>query len=198
MQRRPRIIFETKGRRKSLTASQVCAKMTPSSAEEPFINRGIEQLVACQAHNLKVAGSSPAPATREPTLNRLIPESASSWTGFALSRRLRHEFALLSARFGTLSDGGHTAQEPLSTDSPSADTGMRSPLTGAETTFPRLPRPTDGGSLFKSESEALYDPQARLRSPRFQLQSQRLSAVKQAASRATQASTSPLWHISML
>ena len=33
-------------------------------------DRGVEQLVARRAHNPKVAGSSPAPATQEPLANR--------------------------------------------------------------------------------------------------------------------------------
>ena len=34
--------------------------------------RGVEQLVACRAHNPKVAGSNPASATRSKTVKRLV------------------------------------------------------------------------------------------------------------------------------
>ena len=35
-----------------------------------FNGRGVEQLAACRAHNPKVAGSSPAPATEFKTKNK--------------------------------------------------------------------------------------------------------------------------------
>ena len=38
----------------------------------PFIHRGIEQLAARQAHNLEVAGSSPAPATKKNVLLKQV------------------------------------------------------------------------------------------------------------------------------
>ena len=35
------------------------------SGISPFLYRGVEQLVACRAHNPEVVGSSPSPATKQ-------------------------------------------------------------------------------------------------------------------------------------
>ena len=37
----------------------------------PFLYRGVEQLVACRAHNPEVVGSSPSPATKHKSLKSL-------------------------------------------------------------------------------------------------------------------------------
>ena len=44
--------------------------MHVSIKETTFFDRGMEQLVAREAHNLEVVGSSPTPATEKPSRNR--------------------------------------------------------------------------------------------------------------------------------
>ena len=44
--------------------------MQMSIKETTFFDRGMEQLVAREAHNLEVVGSSPTPATEKPSRNR--------------------------------------------------------------------------------------------------------------------------------
>ena len=49
---------------RAVTVIQQTEPAPPNPPARAF--RGVEQLVARQAHNLEVAGSSPAPATNEP------------------------------------------------------------------------------------------------------------------------------------